>query len=150
VKITDTPDDYESFPRLIPTGTDVDGVNGNFYVLHMYEGADGPMDMVQIPYTLWEDVGADVAKPNVATLGAVNPNPSGGEIAIALNLVSSARVEANVYNVKGELVQTIFHGQMSRGKHQLVFDGREASAGIYFCKVEAGGMAMWRKMILVR
>jgi hypothetical protein len=44
VKITDTPNDDEYFPRLVPTTTD-----SFAYVLTMYNGVSGPMDMIQVP-----------------------------------------------------------------------------------------------------
>jgi hypothetical protein len=138
----------ESFPKLLACTTDQYA-----YVATTYGGYwvsspdDSPMDVIQIELP---PSSADVPKPHVASLSAVVPNPFRDEASVSLSLASPAKVEAKVYNVNGELVQTIQNGHLEVGDHQLVFDGREAPAGIYFCQVNAGGQTMSRKMILVK
>jgi hypothetical protein len=145
----DTDYDYydESFPKLLSTTTD-----GYAYIATTYGGYwasapdDSPMDVVQVEL----EVSADTPKPHVASLSGVEPNPFTDMASVSLSLASPTKVDAKVYNVNGELVQTIQNGRMEAGDHQLVFDGRNVSSGVYFMRVDAGGQTMSARMVLVK
>jgi hypothetical protein len=147
--MTDSQMEDEYFSRLTYCTT-----VENVYLVTMYGagGVNGPLYCVQVPvedYNL-EPGGSDTPLPEVAVLGDVAPNPFSNEVSVSLNLVQPTKVNAKVYNVNGELVQTIHSGSMDAGDHQLVFDGRNASAGVYFMQVDAGGQTMSARMVLVK
>ena len=71
-----------------------------------------------------------------------------GKINIHFNLPNAGKVKLTVYNVRGELVQTLVDGEMTAGYHQITFDARHLASGVYFYRLEAGVYKMTRKMIL--
>jgi len=146
--MSNTEVDDEYFSRLTYCTT-----QENVYCVTMYGagGVDGPLYVVQAPVADYNLTGVnDTPVPDVAVLGEVAPNPSTDQISVSLNLIQPAKVNAKVYNVNGELVQTIHSGSMDAGDHQLVFDGRNASSGVYFMQVDAGGQTMSARMVLVK
>ncbi|UCF05010.1 MAG: S8 family serine peptidase [bacterium] len=64
-------------------------------------------------------------------------------------------VQLRIYNVKGELVKTLFEGTKEPGIHTFTWDGtndigHSVSSGLYFCRFVAGDVRMVRKMVLLR
>jgi flagellar hook assembly protein FlgD len=48
-----------------------------------------------------------------------------------------------VYNIKGQKVKDIVHGEFASGYHKIIWDGRDknnrgVSSGIYFFRLESG------------
>ena len=55
-----------------------------------------------------------------------------------------------VYNVRGELVDTLADGDMVVGPHAVTWEARDRASGVYFYRLEAGGAARIGKMVLVK
>lgn len=84
-----------------------------------------------------------------------HPNPSSGTFLIRFELARSSLCKVCVYDVRGRLVKTLKDGPAREGPNELAWDGedsrgRPAAAGAYFCRVEAGGAAQTRKIVLAR
>jgi len=78
-----------------------------------------------------------------------SPNPFNPSTTIHFDLPQAGRVKLAVYNLRGELVQTLVDGEISAGAHSVRFDGRGLASGVYFYRMEAGGVyTMTRKMVL--
>jgi hypothetical protein len=93
--------------------------------------------------------------PMVVELKGNYPNPFNPETEIAFRLPSAMEVELKVYNYKGQLVKTIAEANFPAGDHALVWngtsnDGNSVSSGIYFYKLNAGGLTLSRKMVLLK
>ena len=102
-----------------------------------------------------ELAGVDLKEPVTGFEVLAYPNPSAGRFSIAFELARSSLLSARVYDVQGRLIKTLTDGPACEGRNQLVWDGTDrngslAAAGIYFCRIEAGGTAQTRKMILAR
>ncbi|MBW6516855.1 MAG: S8 family serine peptidase [Candidatus Cloacimonetes bacterium] len=83
-----------------------------------------------------------------------NPTRSGG-VTISFTIPKSSNVKISVYNIKGQLVETIFSDLMEEGSHQVVWspntkNGRNVASGIYFYKLEAGNHSQVRKMLILK
>ncbi|MBN1425489.1 T9SS type A sorting domain-containing protein [Candidatus Fermentibacteria bacterium] len=139
----------EYFPRLIQnTYVPAEGEMAYAYVLTMPTGgADGPLDMIKVPYE--KNVSADM-KPVVQKLDVLGPNPTQGRVTVALNLNTAGTVNAGIYNLNGQLVQTLHKGMMTAGSHELTWDGSTAAAGIYFARVTSGSQNLAAKVVLVK
>lgn len=85
------------------------------------------------------------------------PNPFADGLVIRLALpagVSAASVRAAIFDTRGRRVRAL---DPPRGQDRFTLlwdgrdrDGREAPNGIYFCRVEAGGFAVVRRVVRVR
>ena len=83
------------------------------------------------------------------------PNPFNPATTIKLSLPRSGEVSLKVFNVRGELVKTLVHGQMEAGEHSIIWDGTNergapVASGIYFHETRAGQEVKVGKLALVK
>jgi hypothetical protein len=78
------------------------------------------------------------------------PNPFNPTTSIRYGLPRAAKVILRIYNLRGELVQTLANGEQSAGYHEITFDATGLASGIYFYRFEAGEFTTTGKMILAR
>jgi hypothetical protein len=55
-----------------------------------------------------------------------------------------------VYDVLGNQVATLVNEEKPAGSHEIVFDAKELSSGIYFYTIKAGSFVETKKMLLIR
>ena len=78
------------------------------------------------------------------------PNPFNPETKISFNLKSATHVSIKVYNVLGAEITTLMDDFQTPGKHTLSFNAVNLASGIYFFRMNAGGVSTSRKMMLVK
>jgi flagellar hook assembly protein FlgD len=93
--------------------------------------------------------------PAEAGLDQNYPNPFNPTTTIRFALAEPARVRLTVLNVRGQQVAVLADGLYNAGPHTLQWDGRDATgraaaSGIYFCRLEAAGKVLSKKMTLIR
>jgi hypothetical protein len=88
--------------------------------------------------------------PADLTLNQNYPNPFNPVTQIAYSVPVTGRVSLKVFNALGQDVATVFEGIRQAGKHTASFDGAGIPAGIYFYRLEAGGVTLTKKFILVK
>lgn len=94
--------------------------------------------------------------PVVAELQLSNyPNPFNPSTTISYSVPTNADIRLDLYNAKGQLVNTLVNEYKEQGKHQIVWSGKDkngnmVSSGIYFSRVVSGGKSSTRKMLLVK
>ena len=93
--------------------------------------------------------------PKVPKLAQNYPNPFNVRTVIPYFLSDEMEVKLEVFNVLGQKVRTLFVGKQYSGGHEVVWDGRgddgEALAnGVYFYRLETGGVVLTRKALLLR
>lgn len=60
------------------------------------------------------------------------PNPFNPAATIKFELLKSAQVKLNVYNISGELIKVLLNERKSTGQHSVIFSGYGLPSGIYF------------------
>jgi len=78
------------------------------------------------------------------------PNPFNPSTAIRFSLAGPGSVLLEVFNVLGQRVATLIDGPLERGEHQVQFQGRGLSSGMYVCRLSVGNRSNQRTMLLVR
>ena len=78
------------------------------------------------------------------------PNPFNPTTTIRFGLPSASHVIAKVYNMLGQEVATLFEGRLSAGEHELMFDGKNLTSGIYFYRIQAGDYMGMKRMVLLK
>ncbi|MBC8526958.1 MAG: T9SS type A sorting domain-containing protein [Candidatus Cloacimonetes bacterium] len=78
------------------------------------------------------------------------PNPFKTETSIKYSLPKSGNVKIQIYNVRGQLVETLIDRPIPAGIHTVYWDGEDMSSGIYFCKLDTDNGSITKKMLLVR
>ncbi len=101
--------------------------------------------------------GQDEVAPGAAvlSLGAPRPNPAAAGTSLAFSTPARGHVRLGVYAPSGRLVRTLVDDVLPPGAHSFRWDGRgpdglPCSAGVYLCRVEAGGRTVTRKVVLLR
>ncbi len=100
-------------------------------------------------------VGAEyaLAVKNVAkdlTLSSAFPNPAVNELSINFGLNQSSKVEIEVYDVTGKLVNTVKLDQLEAGNHTTKLDVANLNSGIYMYSVKANTTKLFSKFTLVK
>jgi len=88
-------------------------------------------------------------------INSIYPNPFNPSTTIDFEISNPQFVDLSVYNIKGELVSRLLHQNMNKGKHKIIWEGKDqnqkkCSTGIYFCKLSFGTKTLLRKMIILK
>jgi hypothetical protein len=98
--------------------------------------------------------GATMPQGGVA-LRAISPNPFTSETSVSFTMPARTNVDLVVYDVTGRRVATVFAGEKDAGDHAVRWNGvgdngNKVSAGVYFCRIQAGKESRIRKMVVMR
>jgi photosystem II stability/assembly factor-like uncharacterized protein len=143
--------------------------NDTMYQHHVYDLTDtfSPGETIFLRFRLYADqltngwgwaidnlsiqAGTATAAPEIArsgiTLAQNSPNPFRESTDIAFALDRDTRVQLNVYDVAGRLVQTLVDDRMTAGPHVVRFERPGLAAGVYFYQLDADGETQSRKML---
>jgi flagellar hook assembly protein FlgD len=78
------------------------------------------------------------------------PNPFNPSTTITFGLPQRAQVRVTVYNTLGEAMSELVNGDMEAGYHEVQFDGKNLSSGVYFYRMQAGSYVETKKLILTK
>ena len=78
------------------------------------------------------------------------PNPFNPITNIQFTIPEQADVKLRIYNVLGRQVDVLVNETLPIGHHQILWNPRNLSSGVYFYKLEAGSFIKTRKMILLK
>jgi photosystem II stability/assembly factor-like uncharacterized protein len=78
------------------------------------------------------------------------PNPFNPSTTIRYGLPHNSVVQLTVFNTLGQQVTVLQNGEQEAGYHEVKFDGRGLSSGVYFYRLQAGNFVETRKLLFVR
>lgn len=79
------------------------------------------------------------------------PNPFNPSTTIRYELPSPTHVTLRMYNVLGQLVDTLVDAERAAGSHEVIWEaGSAISSGVYFYTLEADGQRVSRSMMLLK
>jgi predicted outer membrane repeat protein len=81
---------------------------------------------------------------------SVYPNPFTDQAVLSYELDSKTKVEINLYNSSGELIQTMLSEQQEAGKQELQFSSGNLPAGVYFYRIITDTKQATGRMILMK
>ncbi len=95
------------------------------------------------------------AHPSGFTLSAAYPNPFNPFTALGLTLERDARVHIAVFDITGARVRTLVHGQLTSGRHQVRWDGRNdrqqrVASGVYLIRMQTATSQHVRRVTLIK
>jgi hypothetical protein len=100
-----------------------------------------------------EEVGE--SKPAHFNLDQNYPNPFNPETVIKFSLPQESRVTLRVYNILGQVVNTLVDGMLPAGNHAVSWNGKseqgtDVASGVYFYRIKADNYESIMKMTLLR
>lgn len=85
-----------------------------------------------------------------------SPNPFNPSTTIRFTLPKAVDADLRIYSASGELVRDLlFDVELPVGEHRVTWDGKDGngravSAGVYFMRLEAGGVPVVARMVLLK
>ena len=81
---------------------------------------------------------------------ALTPNPSRGSMRLAFSLPAPATVSVGVFDIAGRRIATPLDRSLQRaGEHTLLLDTMRLRAGVYYYRLDAGGVAITRRFVVL-
>lgn len=88
--------------------------------------------------------------PSTLVLSQNYPNPFNPTTTIQFSLPVRSDVRLTLVNMLGELVKEVACGEYQAGQHQVILDASDLATGVYFYRLESGGLVDVRKLVLVK
>ena len=78
------------------------------------------------------------------------PNPFNPITTISYQLPKSAFVNISIYNIVGQLVETMVNEQKNAGYHSVVWNASGVGSGLYFYRIGAGEYLETKKCLILK
>ncbi len=83
------------------------------------------------------------------------PNPFNPETMIKFSILEDSKTSLSVYNIKGQLVRTLIDEDLEKGKHNVIWFGKDnndksVSSGVYFYKLKVHKIEAVKKCLLLK
>ena len=78
------------------------------------------------------------------------PNPFNPTTNIKFSIPERSKVTLKVFNVLGQVVETLVNGEFNTGSYEVPFNAIGLSSGIYFYQITAGKFTETKKMMLLK
>jgi hypothetical protein len=88
--------------------------------------------------------------PGETGLSKNYPNPFNARTTIEYNLTEQSHVAVEIYDLLDNKVITLLDESQEAGYHQITWNAERQSSGIYFYKIQAGGLVGTRRMLLLK
>lgn len=88
-------------------------------------------------------------KPRVYTLYQNYPNPFNSDTTIKFDLPQTTNVLIQIFNIQGQLVETIIEGNRPAGENSVIWNSSGYSSGSYFIKFRAGDHQRVQKCLIL-
>jgi N-acetylneuraminic acid mutarotase len=129
--------------------TFTDKVNGSKYSYRLKQvDFDGTFEYSPV-------INVDLTGPKVYLLSQNYPNPFNPSTIIKFGLATDSKVSVKVFDILGREVATLINGSLEAGSHEVQFNAKNITSGVYFYKIEANGVdgskfSATKKMMLTK
>jgi len=100
-----------------------------------------------------EDSGTGIKDTQEASedfmLAPCYPNPVDSEGRIDFRIPRPGHVSLNVFNLSGQLVQTLVNAELDQGDHSVLWNAQKLPPGTYFLNLESNGMVRRQKVVVI-
>lgn len=78
------------------------------------------------------------------------PNPFNASTSFTFDLPREMHLSFLIIDARGRLVEELFEGRLSSGSHVIRWSPTQLSSGIYFYKIEAEGISIMKKCLVMK
>ena len=104
---------------------------------------------LQVSYGALDNAPANVMPKDYA-LSPMYPNPFNPSATVRFDVPEVSRVELQVYDVTGKLVETLLDDKMTAGQHQYTWQPQELATGTYFLRLITANQTFTQKVTYVK
>ena len=97
-----------------------------------------------------DDSLVDAVTPSTTDLVKAYPNPFNPTTTLAVELAETGNVQLAIYNINGQLVNTLVDGMMEAGQHELTFNGAGLPSGIYMARLSTAQGQQVTRLVLTK
>ena len=112
-----------------------------------YDGRGNIVSIIRSLLTTGVEPGPEAPAARFA-LGRVTPNPGSGAMRLTFSLPQRERATLRVFDVAGRLVATLADGTYAAGTHVVQVSAPGWAGGVYFYRLQAGGLSATRKLVI--
>ncbi|MBT7617832.1 MAG: T9SS type A sorting domain-containing protein [Calditrichaeota bacterium] len=118
-------------------GGDIGPSEGSAYIYNQFEnGIEWRGDLADFPGEFF--------------ISEAYPNPFNSTTTITYGLPGPGGVSLQLYNLSGQLINTLFEGNRQAGIYSANLVGKNLASGLYFVRLEGAGQVVARKIMLIR
>jgi hypothetical protein len=88
--------------------------------------------------------------PNDFVLHQSNPNPFNYNTSVTYQLPIAAKVTLSIYNVAGQLIETLVDEHQDAGFHSAVWEARNVNSGLYFYRLKVANYTVVKKCLVLK
>lgn len=92
----------------------------------------------------------EFARPSNYQLSQNYPNPFNPSTEIEFTIAKEQHVTLKVFNVMGQVVETLVDGQLPQGRYRKLFDASKLASGMYLYELQAGTFLQVKRMMLMK
>ncbi len=78
------------------------------------------------------------------------PNPVNGPVTLKIGVDATGIVTVNIFDLNGRLCRTLHHGEIQKGVHNLIWNTRDVSSGIYFVSLVSDSRMVKEKIVVLK
>jgi len=87
---------------------------------------------------------------NQFNLTRLYPNPFNPVLNIDFDINQAGLVEVEISDITGAIVNIVYDGYMTMGKHRKSWNSESLPSGVYFVSLQAGGNTLTSKVVLLK
>ncbi|MCH2445135.1 MAG: T9SS type A sorting domain-containing protein, partial [Candidatus Marinimicrobia bacterium] len=91
-----------------------------------------------------------VTLPSKTSLESAYPNPFNPSTTFSYILAETEDINLSVFNITGQLVESLVNNQQDAGSYTLVWDASLQPSGIYFLRLQAGNETFNQKLMVIK
>jgi hypothetical protein len=118
-------------------------------VLRAVDGFGNTTELVGSEFFVRSTAIDAATRPTQLALTKIAPNPFNPQSTLHFAMPFSGPVSLVVYNLQGQVVQTLVDGPLPAGLHQAVFDGSNLPSGMYLARLTTAGRSVTAKLTLL-
>jgi len=119
------------------------------------DGGDVMFMELQVVFPYHPNADETAITPNISLLNQNFPNPFNPSTTISYTMNKAAHANVSIYNVKGQLINTLVNENKGFGTHSVVWNGTDTKSntvpsGIYFYRFTTENHTETKKMMLMK
>lgn len=129
--------------------------SGSHFVYPTYDPSNNTILVTYYGHNTWKRIPLNTSsideQENKISLFQIQPNPVTNETTIKVNLIKTAAVQLDVYDITGKHIKNLVNTELKTGENIIKWDGVDAiNNGIYFVRLNIDGNIQTQKAILYK